>query len=133
MKIRIVSFKVDFAPPVGYKEPTKSESKPEEMAVDEETFAPEATGFVAFKGAGNRLDGKKRKEPDSPESSNAKTVYQRGIPDYNYKAGTLKFIRNSKPPSSVKENKDPNEDFKAFTGAGFSLKQSLSRSKGEKR
>lgn len=32
------------------------------MAVDPAEFMPEPSGFVAFKGAGNRLDGKKRKD-----------------------------------------------------------------------
>lgn len=99
------------------------------MAVDEDNFTSEPTGFVAFQGAGNRLDGKKRKESAAQDNSNNKGPYQRGIPDYNYKIGTLKFIRNSKPPTSAKENQDPGEDFKAFSGAGFSLKQSTSKEK----
>ncbi|KAK6641530.1 hypothetical protein RUM44_013242 [Polyplax serrata] len=120
---------VDFAPPVGYKEPTKVEGIPEEMVVDEENFTTEPAGFVAFKGAGNRLDGKKRKDSTSHEITCSKPTYQRGIPDYNYKIGTLKFMRNSKPQIHSKENQDPGEDFKAFTGAGFSLKQSASKGK----
>lgn len=120
---------VDFAPPVGYKEPDKIEKKTEDMAVDEEEFLSEATGFVAFKGTGNRLDGKKRKESLSEDKLVQKAQYQRGIPDYNYKIGTLKFMRNSRPPNNTKENKDPTEDFKAFTGAGFSLRKSMKKDK----
>lgn len=37
----------------------------EEMAVDPSDLMPEPSGFVAFKGAGNRLDGKKRKDSTS--------------------------------------------------------------------
>lgn len=50
----------------------------------------------------DRLDGKKKKtksiSEDVPPGKPA--VYQRGIPDYDYKIGTLKFIRNSRPSSS---------------------------------
>ncbi|PSN57078.1 hypothetical protein C0J52_01311 [Blattella germanica] len=67
------------------------------------------------------LDGKKKKESPSSSKTPMKVAYQRGIPDYNYKIGTLRFIRNSRPPS--KENKEPIEEFKAFTGEGFSLRQ----------
>lgn len=46
-----------------------------------------------------RLDGKKRKESAVSENSANKLVYQRGIPDYNHKIGTIRFLRNSRPPS----------------------------------
>jgi hypothetical protein len=46
-----------------------------------------------------RLDGKKKKEQASSSKGDIKVTYQRGVPDYNYKIGTLRFIRNSKPPS----------------------------------
>jgi len=45
------------------------------------------------------LDGKKKKEQASSNKGDVKVTYQRGVPDYNYKIGTLRFIRNSKPPS----------------------------------
>lgn len=123
----MLSSQVDFAPPVGYKEPDRLERKQEDMAVDEQEFIPETSGFVAFKGTGNRLDGKKRKESVSEDKSGQRGAHQRGIPDYNYKIGTLKFMRNSRPPNHAKENKDPTEDFKAFTGTGFSLRKSMKK------
>lgn len=43
-------------------EPEPVKKQEEEMAVDPAEFMPEPLGFVAFKGAGNRLDGKKRKD-----------------------------------------------------------------------
>ncbi|XP_015599392.1 ubiquitin fusion degradation protein 1 homolog [Cephus cinctus] len=112
---------VEFAPPVGYKEPER-EFKKEENVVDPVDLMPAPAGFVAFKGRGNRLDGKKRKDSAQSESSSSKPVYVRGIPDYDYKIGTLKFLRNVKPVNN-KEIKDPDE-FKAFTGEGFSLRKS---------
>ncbi|XP_069698965.1 ubiquitin recognition factor in ER-associated degradation protein 1 [Periplaneta americana] len=116
---------VEFAPPVGYKEPERVKRSEEEMAVDPAELMPEPTGFVAFRGEGNRLDGKKKKEAPANNKTTVKVPYQRGVPDYNYSIGTLRFIRNSRPPS--KENKEPVEEFKAFTGEGFSLRQSKSK------
>lgn len=54
----------------------------------------------------DRLDGKKKKTKSISEDVPAgkPAVYQRGIPDYDYKIGTLKFLRNSRPSSS-KDNK----------------------------
>ncbi|XP_011304434.1 ubiquitin fusion degradation protein 1 homolog [Fopius arisanus] len=112
---------VEFAPPVGYKEPVR-EFKKEEESIDPENMMPEATGFIAFKGQGNRLDGKKRKDYGPSEIDTHKPIYVRGIPDYDYKIGIIKFLRNVKPVS-VKEEKI-NEEFKAFTGKGFSLRAS---------
>ncbi|XP_043469772.1 ubiquitin recognition factor in ER-associated degradation protein 1 [Leptopilina heterotoma] len=117
---------VEFAPPVGYKEPTKPVAKGEHD-VNPDDLMPEPLGFVAFKGQGNRLDGKKKKKEDSSpaEQTNVKSTYVRGIPDYDYQIGTLKFLRNSKPINN-KETKDPNE-FKAFAGEGNLLKRSKKR------
>ncbi|XP_046738860.1 ubiquitin recognition factor in ER-associated degradation protein 1 [Diprion similis] len=112
---------VEFAPPVGYKEPERV-IKPREETIDPVDMMPAPLGFVAFKGQGNRLDGKKRKDSSLPEPSSGKPVYVRGIPDYDYKIGTLKFLRSTKPVNN-KESKDVDE-FKAFTGEGFSLRKS---------
>ncbi|XP_015519400.1 ubiquitin recognition factor in ER-associated degradation protein 1 [Neodiprion pinetum] len=112
---------VEFAPPVGYKEPERV-IKPQEETIDPVDMMPAPLGFVAFKGQGNRLDGKKRKDSSLPELSSGKPIYVRGIPDYDYKIGTLKFLRTTKPVNN-KESKDVDE-FKAFTGEGFSLRKS---------
>lgn len=47
--------------------------------------------------------------------------YVRGIPDYDYVIGTLRFIRNSRPPTA-KEETPPEEPFQAFKGEGFTLR-----------
>nr|QBH74173.1 ubiquitin fusion degradaton protein [Orthoderella ornata] len=116
---------VEFAPPVGYKEPERQQKPEEQMSVDPAELMPEPSGFVAFRGQGNRLDGKKKKDASSSSDAPIKVAYQRGVPDYNYKIGTLRFLRNSRPPS--KENKEPVEEFKAFTGEGFSLRKSKAK------
>ncbi|KAK0172678.1 hypothetical protein PV328_005968 [Microctonus aethiopoides] len=112
---------VEFAPPVGYKEPKRIEKKVEQE-IDPVNMMPESTGFIAFKGQGNRLDGKKRKDSSSSDTQLSKPVYVRGIPDYEYNIGSLKFLRNMKPVNN-KEEKNADE-FKAFTGEGFSLRKS---------
>ncbi|CAH0548697.1 unnamed protein product [Brassicogethes aeneus] len=113
---------VEFEAPVGYKEPEHIKKEDEDMQIDPSELMPEPAGFIAFKGAGNRLDGKKRKDSTSSDSTTlpTKTAYVRGIPDYDYEIGTLKFIRRNFKPAS-KESAE-NIDFKAFSGNGFSLK-----------
>lgn len=113
---------MEFAPPVGYKEPEQVKKADEEMAIDPADLMPEPSGFVAFSGHGNRLDGKRRKDSSSSESAPPKPTYVRGIPDYDYQIGTLRFIRWGGKAST---SKDPDEsnDFKAFSGTGFSLKK----------
>ncbi|XP_031834316.1 ubiquitin fusion-degradation 1-like isoform X2 [Nomia melanderi] len=111
---------VEFAPPVGYIEPEKHIKK-DEAVVDPVDLMPAPVGFVPFKGQGNRLNGKKRKDSAQSEVATNKPTYIRGIPDYDYKIGTLTFLHNMKPINN-KEVKDQDE-FKAFTGEGFSLRE----------
>lgn len=68
----------------------------------------DSSGFVVFAGLGNRLDGKQQKKENNDNgygpsiaggSNNTGEVF-RGIPDLNYKIGTLRFIRNSRPANS---------------------------------
>jgi len=110
---------VEFAPPVGYKEPKREMRKEESEMEDLADLMPAPTGFVAFKGEGVRLDGKKRKDIPKQETLASKPVYVRGIPDYEFQIGTLRFLRNIKPTNN-KEIKDSDE-FKAFSGEGFTL------------
>ncbi|KAL5236952.1 hypothetical protein ACI65C_004362 [Semiaphis heraclei] len=113
---------VEFAAPVGYEEPTQIK-KPtaEEMMIDPADLMPEPTGFFAFKGSGNRLDGKKKKDNSDDQSNQFKAPYQRGIPDYDYNIGTIQFIRNIRPVT--KDNEDGNQEgFKPFAGSGSVLK-----------
>ncbi|CAH1164793.1 unnamed protein product [Phaedon cochleariae] len=111
---------VEFAAPVGYKEPERIKKEEEEAAMDPADLMPEPSGFVAFRGAGNRLDGKKRKDSTSSESSAPKVVYVKGIPDYDYQIGTLKFIRRTVKQKSKDE--EETSEFQAFSGTGFSLR-----------
>lgn len=122
---------VDFAPPIGYTEPQKVQKKEEDAMIDPADLMPEPSGFVAFNGLGNRLDGKrKKKDTVETESTPVKREYQRGIPHYDYEPETLVFLRNIKSTPGSKENKDPvNDEFKAFFGEGCSLRQSKNNQK----
>ncbi|KAL4712394.1 hypothetical protein ACJJTC_001555 [Scirpophaga incertulas] len=123
---------VEFAPPVGYKEEkvvSKGESGSDAMDTDPAMMMPEPSGFVAFSGEGNRLDGKKKKLTSESESDQQATLsrqtYVRGIPDYDYVIGTLRFIRSSRPTSAKEEvNLEP---FQAFKGEGFTLRNAKSK------
>lgn len=85
---------VEFAPPVGYVEKA---TKKADNVVDPADLMPAPSGFVPFKGEGNRLRGKKRRDIAKAEITTNKPTYVRGIPDYDYKVGTLTFLRNIKP------------------------------------
>ncbi|KAI9556811.1 hypothetical protein GHT06_016602 [Daphnia sinensis] len=116
---------VEFAPPVGYSEPKKivKENQEEHMDTFEPiTYEPEDQGFVAFAGQGIRLDGKVRKVKDD-EPPVIKASYKRGVPDYDYQFGSLKFIRAPKKEDDKKKESAETSTFEAFSGAGKSLRQ----------
>lgn len=121
---------VDFAPPVGYKEPEPSRSMPadeEEEEMDVSSMIPEPKGFVAFGGEGVRLDGKKKRTVSESDTPKLKQDYVRGIPDYDYEIGFLKFIRSKPKKNNGGNNGDASgstDDFEAFKGEGKSLRQS---------
>ncbi|KAH7958369.1 hypothetical protein HPB49_001053 [Dermacentor silvarum] len=116
---------VEFAPPVGYKEPERSMNAPKkqekEAEMDYAAFETEAAGFVAFSGTGNRLDGKVRSQ-EGAANSTVKTIPKRGIPDYDYTIGTLRFIRTARPTVEDTDGK-PKDEFSAFSGKAHSLRQ----------
>ncbi|RWS06446.1 ubiquitin fusion degradation protein 1-like protein [Dinothrombium tinctorium] len=117
---------VEFAPPVGYKEPSKpsspdisSDSEKLNKALIHEDFEREVN-FRAFSGKGNRLDGK-QKHTESPHTQSF-AIVRRGIPDYDYKIGTLTFIRVQKSVETDKNKEEKNEKtFTPFTGEGQQL------------
>jgi len=120
---------VEFEAPPGYVEPTVSRPQPmeeDEPELDISQMLPEDTGFIAFAGSGNRLDGKKKRTNSETEiQSRQLAEYTRGIPDYNFQVGNIRFIRAKKPKDGDKENvEDP---FQAFEGKGQSLRQSKSK------
>lgn len=120
---------VDFAAPVGYKEPERVPRMSEPMTVDNPEVFHEPAGFFPFQGEGNRLDGKKKKDSIS-EPVMVKKNYIRGVPDYDHQYGLIRFDRSVRPisdgPDPERENENGAEEpepFQAFQGQGFSLKK----------
>ncbi|KAG9508720.1 Ubiquitin fusion degradation protein 1-like protein, partial [Fragariocoptes setiger] len=76
---------VDFAPPVGYVEPTPETKK--EKAPAHVTSQPKSRGY--------RLDGKSTRDDVHMVDVSPKTDanVKRGIPDYDFKPGYIKFFR----------------------------------------
>lgn len=114
---------VEFAPPLGYNEP-HAHKEPFEEASDRSDNGAEASGFVAFGGEGYRLDGKQKRGMEG-ENNSAKLPATRGIPDYDWKVGTIMFMRNVKQP--VKEVVKEEETFQPFAGRGFMLNANRKR------
>jgi len=121
---------VDFAPPVGYKEPEykrpSEEQEMEEDIIDYSTMKiPQ--GFQVFSCEGNRLDGKEKKNnsKSSSEDSSAGPSHKRGIPNYEYQKGKITFIRNGR--SKQEDAQDDTKQFVAFQGEGKNLKKAKSR------
>lgn len=81
---------VDFAPPVGYVEPSPEIKK--EEPVKAAPVVPKSRGF--------RIDGKSTVGHEELKSaSTAQETLPRGQPDYDYKIGYIKFFRNSTQPT----------------------------------
>ena len=74
----------------------------------------------------SRLDGKQKRAVDS-EPAVKPVAYQRGIPDYDYQIGTLKFLRYSRVAEEKDKESDEASQFQAFSGEGQSLRQPKSR------
>lgn len=110
---------MEFAAPVGYKEEVRFKPKEEDVIVDPAELMPAASGFVPFRGDGNRLDGKPRKDSAATSAAPVKAPYVKGIPDYDWEFGTLSFSRHF---VKTEENNEIVEEFKPFHGTGHSLR-----------
>lgn len=95
---------VDFETPIGFEEHQQQQKKMKELAeqnaerkrIEEEValYLNENAKKLPFSGKGQRLDGKPQKEKtDDEEESRKPLEYTRGVPDYSWRMGTLKFNR----------------------------------------
>ena len=117
---------LEFDAPVGYQPEEKPKPEKEKMVVGTpdikkalEEYMKENSGFSAFEGAGNRLDGKKkntRRKKSEIDVSNLK----RGIPNYKWTFGTLTYIRNSQPKQTTAP--ETSSSFQVFSGKGQALR-----------
>ena len=73
----------------------------------------------------NSLDGKQKKSSDPEPPPKVAVAYQRGIPDYDYQIGSLRFFRFAKPSDNKEESEA--SQFQAFSGSGQSLRQTKER------
>jgi len=116
---------VEFEAPPGYVEPQVQKAQPmeeEEPELDIASMLPEPSGFKAFSCTGNRLDGKKKRTSSEHEiQSQMLAEYTRGIPDYDFQPGQIKFIRARR---KKEEKENIVDDFEAFQGKGQTLRQS---------
>ncbi|EDW70879.1 ubiquitin fusion degradation protein 1 homolog [Drosophila novamexicana] len=126
---------VEFEAPVGYKE--HGEQQPAAQSGGQGAGANEAAAGGAvheevvetFKGSGVRLDGKKKKDSQL-ETPVLKKVLPRGVPDYDYQFGLLRFDRSIKPISDRTQEDaegatgEAGIDADSFHGTGFSMKKS---------
>lgn len=118
---------VEFAPPVGYQEPERMDSAAAMPEDDKEEMIPEPTGFYSFQGSGNRLDGKKKNLQLPQEELLKRLPRQRGIPDYDYEVGFIKFWRRAPKTSDSESRVEEQEEFESFQGKGTSLRQAKTR------
>lgn len=115
---------VDFAPHVGYEErmatqAVEADDDDEDATVDYTQYMEKK--FSAFSGDGNRLDGKK-KNSDSLASPSNVQEYVRGIPNYNYKIGTITFNRHASIGKKTVSNEEESS-FEAFSGKGQAIRK----------
>ncbi|XP_063605288.1 ubiquitin recognition factor in ER-associated degradation protein 1-like [Penaeus indicus] len=118
---------VEFAAPVGYQEPERMDSAAALPEDTEEEMLPEPTGFYSFQGSGNRLDGKKKNLQLPQEELLKKLPRQRGIPDYDYEIGFIKFWRKLPKVNNTENKPEEPDEFESFAGEGTSLRQAKSR------
>ncbi|KAH8411125.1 hypothetical protein KR222_003844 [Zaprionus bogoriensis] len=129
---------VEFEAPVGYKE--HSDQQPAthpggQAAASGSEAAPGAAGAVleevveTFKGSGVRLDGKKKKDGQL-ETPVMKKLLPRGVPDYDFQFGLLRFDRSIKPicdraqeEAEAEATGEAGPDADSFHGTGFSMKK----------
>ncbi|MCL4123180.1 UNVERIFIED_CONTAM: hypothetical protein GTU68_005885 [Idotea baltica] len=112
---------VEFAAPVGYQEPQKPEKENDQEMKEEQEIMPVPQGFLAFLGSGNRLDGKKKNLTMTSEELSRVIPRQKGIPDYDYEIGYIKFWRRN--PKAAVDEKEEIDNFEAFHGEGTSLRK----------
>ena len=109
---------VEFAAPVGYRDHHEEHETSNDSG--ESDVTPVAIAKPLFPGSGHRLDGKSLGDL-SCEMLTTTTPLVRGIPDYEYRIGIIRFIRMVPRASEVKQSNSNSDDFQAFKGTGQTL------------
>ncbi|EDV39303.1 uncharacterized protein Dana_GF24568 [Drosophila ananassae] len=129
---------VEFEAPVGYKDQSETQASGSgQQGAGAGAVGGELAGAAnavleevveTFKGSGVRLDGKKKKESQL-ETPVLKKVLPRGVPDYDFQFGLIRFDRNIRPISDRGNDKAggsgnaDGDDGESFHGTGFSMKK----------
>lgn len=124
---------VEFEAPVGYKDHSEQQPASQPGGQASGSNEPADSGTVleevveTFKGSGVRLDGKKKKESQM-ETPVLKKVLPRGVPDYDFQFGLLRFDRSIKPICDRAQDDgettgEAGSDADSFHGTGFSMKK----------
>lgn len=122
---------VEFEAPVGYKEPERPNKSRVENGIhtgqyDDSVAISEDEGDeiekIPFQGMGNRLDGK-QKNLEVEKKKGPRQPGRRGVPDYNYTIGTLRFIRTPKRAQVDNAADLAGKSFEAFGGSGQALQK----------
>ncbi|XP_002122249.2 ubiquitin recognition factor in ER-associated degradation protein 1-like [Ciona intestinalis] len=124
---------LEFDAPVGYEPPVQ---KPKQVEADMivgtpdmkkaiEEYMKETSGFSAFEGTGNRLDGKKKRSRQKKVEVDVSNI-ERGVPNYKWKFGQLTFIRNNEPKKQT-DDTDTSNDFAVFSGTGQKIRKKKSK------
>lgn len=121
---------VDFAPPLGYKEPEKPSAHHHEEHMEDEVEMDCESVFKVFQGTGNRLDGKS-KGLEAPQTDKQSGPPKRGVPNYHHRKGTITFIRT--PKRVENGSAEEKESFSAFSGEGQSLRKPKGKSQAKSR
>lgn len=119
---------VEYVAPVGYEEPADVLSE-EHQDLDSEAALDR--DFVAFSGRGNILVGRKKKKRMSSDVTSgqcskpprASATIQRGVPDYSYTVGVLKFFRSRAAEEARHKGAEGTAaHIEPFSGPGHHLK-----------
>ncbi|CDH60278.1 ubiquitin fusion degradation protein 1 [Lichtheimia corymbifera JMRC:FSU:9682] len=124
---------VDFAPPVGYVEPSSQRSTPsstmKSQMLSDEILKPKKTGFAVFEGSGRSLRGKGKEVAKSKDTKDMDTDELEFDPNddgpLNLPFGQLFFGFPVVLPKRP-EDEEANKASHVFTGAGQTLRSKKS-------
>lgn len=120
--------RVEYVAPVGYEEPAGVHT---EEYQDLDSEAAQDRDFVAFSGRGNILVTKKKKKTSSSDVTSEQrspplkvsSTFQRGVPDYSYTVGVLRFFRSRAAEDARHKGAEfSTAHVEPFSGPGHSLK-----------
>ncbi|XP_065054355.1 ubiquitin recognition factor in ER-associated degradation protein 1-like [Rhopilema esculentum] len=117
---------VEFAAPVGYVEPSRSDNGRKDSQENAMPSIPAElikTPKVKFPGAGLRPDGKGIKKCQQQTDEATPTEIKKGVPDLKWNKKKIIFVRNRLHAENDKQNEAQSQETKPFSGDGKTLRQ----------